>query len=56
MGPISLLNVPSRNFAPDFAMSSLFETMIRLPMISLWLMNQSEAIDYVGWHKQSLDD
>ena len=35
MGPTNLANVPSHNTANDFAMIDLFETMIRLPMITL---------------------
>ena len=52
MGPIILVSVPNQNIANDLAMIDVFETMIRLPMIVLWLMNLPGAIGYVGWLDQ----
>ena len=55
--PFGLMNVVSRNIANDLATSDLFETMIRTPMIVLWLMNLFEIIGHVfdpwGLHNRS---
>ena len=43
---------PTKNIVNNLVMIDLFETMIRLPMIVLWLMNLSGAFGYVGWLDQ----
>ena len=52
MGPTSLVNVSQPEYCQWPCHGWSVRTMIRSPMIVLWLMNLSVSICYVGWLDQ----